>query len=179
MMRELDVAEFMEALRDLDGKLEGSRIEIRAVGGFALAWRKVRKGGLTADIDTLTDDYPTSVQSAIESVGERWGLGPWWINNDVAAGDARFVNEAMGLRWEKVDAGFTSIDLYVADLESLLALKMAALEDSALSGRARDLEDAVRVALALGYDKEGFRRKFAFLQEDQPNAYRMMMRAIW
>lgn len=58
MIRELDVAQFMDVLRALDRKLGKTRIEIRAVGGFALAWRKVREKGLTADIDTITDDYP-------------------------------------------------------------------------------------------------------------------------
>ena len=178
-MRELDVDEFTGVLRELDGAIDGQRIEIRAVGGFALAWRHVRESGLTADIDTLTDDYPENVQATIEEIGKKRGLGPWWLNNDAAAGDARFVDEVMDLKWEKVDAGLANIDLYVADLESLLNLKIAALEDSVLSGRARDLEDAVKIALALGYDKEGFRRRFAYLQEDQPNAYRMMMRAIW
>ena len=179
MIRDLNVSEFLEALHELDRELGPQKIEIRAVGGFALAWRKVREKGLTADIDTLTDDYPAGVQSTIEAVGAKLGLGPWWLNNDAAAGDARFLNDALGLKWEKVDAGFENIDLYVADLESLLSLKMAALEDSALSGRAHDLEDAVRIALAIGYDKDSFRRKFSCLQEEQPNAYRMMMHAIW
>lgn len=85
----------------------------------------------------------------------------------------------MGLKWEKVNTGFENINLYVADLESLFALKIAALEDSALSGRARDLEDTVRILRALGFDKERFRKKFAYLQEDQPYAYRMLMQAIW
>ena len=179
MIRELDVSEFMEVLHELDSRLDGERVVIRAVDGFALAWRKVREKGLTADIDTLTDDYSAHVQSIVEEVGLARGLEPWWLNNDAAAGDARFLIDLMGLKWEKVDAGFLNIDLYVADLESLLALKIEALEDSAISGRVRDLEDAVKVALALGYDKEGFRKRYAYLQEERPHAYRMMMRAIW
>lgn len=179
MIRELDVAQFMDVLRALDRKLGKTRIEIRAVGGFALAWRKVREEGLTADIDTITDDYPANVQAAIVETGAEWNLEPWWLNNDASAGDASFLNESMGLKWEKVNTGFENIGLYVADLESLFALKIAALEDSALSGRARDLEDTVRILRALGFDKESFRKKFAYLQEDQPYAYRMLMRAIW
>lgn len=178
MIRELNVDELLDVLHELDEKLP-EPIVIRAVGGFALAWHDIRKEGLTADVDTLTDDYPERINRVIAEVGRKHNLDPWWLNNDAAADDAEFLIESMGLRWEKADCGFKSITLYVADLESLLKLKLSAVEDSALSGRARDLDDTVRLLRALGYERTSFRRKFAYLQEDMPNAYRMISQAIW
>ena len=178
MIRELDIGELISALKALDQVLP-EPIVIRAVGGFALAWHGVREKGLTADIDTITDDYPDNVQNAIAAVGARYDLGPWWLNNDAAADDADFLIEAMDLQWESIDCNFEKIELYVADLESLLKLKLSAVEDSALSGRARDLDDTIRVLTTLGFGKDSFKRKYRYFQEDMPNAYRLITQAIW
>ena len=155
MIKKLDLNQLMAALHDLDGELDGKTIIVRAVGGFALAWHNVRADGLTADIDSLTDDYPADVREAIAEVGERRGLDKWWLNNDVSADDAQWIIDSYGLSWELVDDGFKSIVLYVADLESLLALKLAACEDGALSGRTHDLDDTIKLLIALGLTKEG------------------------
>lgn len=178
MIRELDVDEFTAMLKSLDSILQ-TDIEIRAVGGFALAWHEVRTRGLTADIDTITDDYPKEVSDAIAKVAADNDLDPWWINNDAAADDAEFLIESLGLTWESVDLDLKHISLYVADLDSLLTLKLAAVEDSALSGRTRDLDDTIRILKALGYTKESFKEKFAYLIEDKPNAFRMITGAVW
>ncbi len=178
MIRELSVSELLEALHRLDSLLD-AHIEVRAVGGFALAWRHVREYGLTADIDTITNDYPKPVMRMIERVGEQFGLGKWWLNNDAAADDAEFLIESMDLRWELVDCGFDHIDLYICELESLLKLKLAALEDSALSGRVRDLDDAVATLVKMGTTKDRFRDEYSYLQYDQPYAYSMVMKAVW
>lgn len=178
MIRELSVPELIEALHRLDSLLD-VHIEVRAVDGFALAWRHVREHGLTADIDTITDDYPKSVMRAIERVGEQLGLGRWWLNNDAAADDAEFLIESMDLRWELVDCGFERIDLYICELESLLRLKLAALEDSQLSGRVHDLDDAVATLVKMGVTKDRFRNEYSYLQYDRPYAYGMILKAVW
>lgn len=177
-MRELSVPELLGALHRLDSLLDVC-IEVRAVDGFALAWRHVRECGLTADIDTITDDYPESVTHAVERVGKQLGLGKWWLNNDAAADDAEFLIESMDLRWEFVSCGFEHIDLYICELESLLKLKLAALEDSALSGRVRDLDDAIAALVKMGVTKERFRSEYSYLQYDQPYAYSMILKAVW
>ena len=69
--------------------------------------------------------------------------------------------------------------LYVADLESLLALKLAACEDGALSGRTHDLDDTIKLLIALGLTKERFKREYSYMQEEQPNAFRMICNAMW
>lgn len=178
MIRELNLDELLEVLHELDERLPET-IVIRAVDGFALAWHDIREEGLTAGVDTLTDDYPERINRVIAEVGRKHDLDPWWLNNDAAADDAEFLIESMGLGWEETDCGFRNITLYVADLESLLKLKLSAVEDSALSGRARDLDDTVRLLRALSLNRATFRKKYAYLQEDLPNAYRMISQAIW
>lgn len=178
MIRELDLNELLSVLQDLDRELN-ERITVRAVGGFALAWHGVREKGLTADIDTLTDDYPESVTEAIKHVGAQHGLESWWLNNDAAAGDAEFLVESMGLSWERADCDLKMIDLEVADLESLLKLKLSAVEDSKLSGRGRDLDDAIHLLILLGYDKTSFRKSFSYLREDMPHAFTLVSGTVW
>lgn len=178
MIKELNIHELLGLLKELDEEIE-EPIIIRAVGGFALAWRGVRTEGLTADIDSITDDYPPVVSEAIAAVGKRHCLDQWWLNNDAAADDADFLIESMGLKWELVDAGLKNIELCIADLDSLLNLKLSAVEDSTFSGRTRDLDDAIRLLKTLGFDKASFKKKYAYLREDMPHAYSLISRAIW
>ena len=179
MIKKLDLNQLMAALHELDGELDGKTVIVRAVGGFALAWHNVRSDGLTADVDSLTDDYSPDVQKAIAKVGERRGLDKWWLNNDVAADDAQWIIDSYGLSWELVDDGFSKIVLYVADLESLLTLKLVACEDGALSGRTHDLDDTIKLLIALDFTKEKFKRECSYMREEQPNAFRMICNAMW
>lgn len=178
MIRELNTDELLSLIKELDEEID-EPIVIRAVGGFALAWRGVRTEGLTADIDSVTDDYSPSVSAAIAAVGERHGLDQWWLNNDAAADDADFLIESMGLKWETVEIGLKNITLCIADNDSLLMLKLSAIEDSALSGRTRDLDDAIRLLKTAGFDKPTFKKKFAYLCEELPYAFELIVRAVW
>lgn len=178
MNRELNVDELIQLLGELD-KAIATPITVRAVGGFALAWHGVRANGLTADIDSITDDYPAEVASAIEKIGTKHGLSSWWLNNDAAADEADFLIESMGLEWEPVECGLEHISLFVGNLESLLKLKLSAVEDSVLSGRTRDLDDTIGILKALGFTKLEFKRKYSYLQDDMPHAYALVSRAIW
>lgn len=57
-------------------------IEIRAIGGFAMLYNKLRSGGYTMDVDTATKDMTKEVQMLIREVAEEKGLDEDWINND-------------------------------------------------------------------------------------------------
>ena len=159
MIKKLDLNQLMAALHELDGELDGKTVIVRAVGGFALAWHNVRSDGLTADVDSLTDDYSPDVQKAIAK--------------------AQWIIDSYGLSWELVDDGFSNIVLYVADLESLLTLKLVACEDGALSGRTHDLDDTIKLLIALDFTKEKFKRECSYMREEQPNAFRMICNAMW
>ena len=85
----------------------------------------------------------------------------------------------MGLKWETIEIGFKNITLCIADNDSLLMLKLSAIEDSALSGRTRDLDDAIRLLKTAGFDKPTFKKKFAYLREELPYAFELIVRAVW
>lgn len=178
MIKEMNTDELLDLVKELDHEID-EPIVIRAVGGFALAWWGVRTEGLTADIDSITDDYSPHVRAAIAAVGKKHGLDQWWLNNDAAADDADFLIESMDLKWELGDVGFKNITLYIADLGSLLKLKLSAVEDSALSGRTRDLDDTIRLLVMLDFDKPTFKKRYSHLREDMPHAFELITRAIW
>lgn len=178
MIKEMNTDELLELVKELDCEID-EPIVIRAVGGFALAWWGVRTEGLTADIDSITDDYSPRVRAAIAAVGNKHGLDQWWLNNDAAADDADFLIESMDLKWELVDVELENITLCIADLGSLLKLKLSAVEDSALSGRTRDLDDTIRLLVMLGFDKPMFKKKHSHLREDMPHAFELITRTIW
>ena len=53
---ECSLDDFKNALDSLDKKLisKGMVIELRAIGGFAMLYNKLREGGYTMDVDTAT-----------------------------------------------------------------------------------------------------------------------------
>ena len=76
--------EYNVALKSLNKKLEsiGLSIEIRAVGGYAMLYNKLRSGGYTIDVDTVTEDYSEEVNKLISEVSDEEDLEDDWINND-------------------------------------------------------------------------------------------------
>ena len=81
---ECTLDDFKDALKALNEKLKAHHItiEIRAIGGFAMLYNKLRSGGYTMDVDTATKDMTEEVQSLIREVAEEKGLDEDWINND-------------------------------------------------------------------------------------------------
>jgi len=145
--------ELLAALRELDARLvsAGLEIEIRAIGGFALLVHGVRAGAraYTADIDTVTADYPPQVVAMVAEVGADLGLDPDWLNNyNVMDGDAEHVELLIGAEWEPMalaGAPLRAIALSVASVATLTRAKRMAVEDAAMSGRAQDAPDLVEL----------------------------------
>ena len=141
---------FEDALRSLNEKLAAEKliIEIRAVGGYALLFNKLRNDGYTVDVDTLTADYPVRVKELIREVAVEKGLEEDWINND-----AYSLHETMGIyneiEWLE-DRSFSNIKLYVADLNSLLKLKARAIHYGGLVPRVTDKTDLLDILSAIG-----------------------------
>lgn len=149
--------ELLEALRELDLELgsRGLSIEIRAMGGFALLVHGIRKGhrAYTADIDTVTPNYPAQVQSLIAKVGARLGLDPDWLNNYNVMDDAEHVEMLIQAEWEPMvlaGAPLRAIKLSVASMATLTRAKRLAAEDAQLSGRAQDAPDLVELVARQG-----------------------------
>lgn len=56
----------------LNAKLKAHHItiEIRAIGGFAMLYNKLRSGGYTMDVDTATRDMTEEVHALIREVAD-------------------------------------------------------------------------------------------------------------
>lgn len=76
---------FEKVLFSLDSKLSGvinKKLEIRAIGGFAMMYHGIRNNGYTIDIDSLTYKFDLIVSKLIEEVGEELGLEDDCLNTD-------------------------------------------------------------------------------------------------
>jgi len=179
---------FRQSLKVLDEKLEGEKIEIRAIGGFALLFHKVRQTGSTRDIDSVTRDYSPRVQKLIKEVAEEASetlqVEEGWLNNDnVFDNDIESIEAMLEPFWEKVEWGFSNITLYVADIETLFRAKLLASEDDNLTGRTQDLPDLVDI-----FFKEGKRtlgdcvdyctKLDISLEKDYPRVYSRLVRVL-
>jgi len=135
--------------------LEKERIEICAIGGFALLYRDIRQDRYTRDIDTVTRNYSKRVNDLIKAVSfdlaNQIILEENWLNNDnVFEDDVLSVERLISAFWEKSDWKFQNIDLYVADIETLFRSKLIAAEDDNLTGRKQDMPDLMAILNKMG-----------------------------
>lgn len=177
-LKTLDI--LIDALRALDDLLvsEGQPpIEIRAIGGFALAFRNIRQDGLTRDIDTITPDYPASHVKLISRVADSLGLEDDWLNNDAVATvdgltsrDAVMRHDAMlDAHYEEAPFDFKKIDLQVADLGTLMRSKLYAVDAISLGARgAKDAQDLEAILHKMGFgDIDSAIRSMAWLGDPE------------
>jgi hypothetical protein len=153
------------ALASLDRELtaRGVRIEIKAIGGYALLKYGIRPASraFTVDIDSVTRDYSRIVTEAIEKVAAEQNLAPNWLNNDNVLDDPEIVEEMIGARWIPQNAGYESIDFSTADVPTLTRSKIIAAADAEFSGRDNDVQDLFALAQAQGLKNlEQFRAKY-------------------
>lgn len=147
---ECSLVDFEEALTLLNEKLcaHNLTIEIRAIGGFAMLYNKLRSGGYTMDVDTATKDMSEEVQVLIHEVAEEKGLDEDWINND--SFKLTEVTEIIGkLEWI-TDDSYSNIRLYIAKIQSLLLLKVRAIHYAGLVPRITDQTDVLDILAFLG-----------------------------
>ncbi|MCR4814843.1 MAG: hypothetical protein K5879_08480 [Lachnospiraceae bacterium] len=147
---ECTLDDFKDALEALNDKLKNHHItiEIRAIGGFAMLYNKLRSGGYTMDVDTATRDMTEEVQELIREVAEEKGLDEDWINNDSYG--LPEVTEIIGkLEWI-TDNSYSNIMLYIAKIESLLLLKVRAVHFAGLVPRITDQTDVLDILAFLG-----------------------------
>lgn len=147
---ECSLDDFEDAFEALNEKLKTHHItiEIRAIGGFAMLYNKLRSGGYTMDVDTATKDMPEEVQELIREVAEEKGLDEDWINND--SYKLAEVTDIIGkLEWH-TDNSYSNIMLYIAKLQSLLLLKVRAIHFAGLVPRITDQTDVLDILAFLG-----------------------------
>ncbi|MBR1421975.1 MAG: hypothetical protein IJ571_00840 [Ruminococcus sp.] len=147
---ECSLDDFKNALEALDEKLraKGIIIEIRAIGGFAMLYNKLREGGYTMDVDTATKDMSDDIMGLIREVADEKGLDEDWINND--SYKLTEVTEIIDkLEWQ-ADDSYTNIKLYVARIPSLLLLKVRAIHYAGLVPRITDQTDLLDILGFMG-----------------------------
>ena len=142
---ECTLDDFKNALEALNEKLKVHHItiEIKAIGGFAMLYNKLRSGGYTMDLDTATKDMTEEVQSLIREVAGENGLDEDWINND--SYDLPEVMDIIDkLEWI-TDNSYSNIMLYIANIQSLLLLKVRAVHFAGLVPRITDQTDVLDI----------------------------------
>jgi hypothetical protein len=142
---ECTLDDFRDALEALNEKLKAQNItiEIRAIGGFAMLYNKLRSGGYTMDVDTATKDMTEEVQAFIREVAEEKGLDEDWINND-SYGLSEVTDIIDKLEWI-TDNSYSNIMLYIAKIQSLLLLKVRAVHYAGLVPRITDQTDVLDI----------------------------------
>ena len=147
---ECSLNDFQAALSSLNEKLKvcGLTIEIRAIGGFAMLYNKLRKGGYTMDVDTATKDISDVVMELVHEVADEMGLDDDWINNE-SYRLSEVVDIVNDIEW-LIDKSYSNIDLYVANITSLLLLKVRAIHFAGLVPRITDRTDLLDILSFLG-----------------------------
>jgi hypothetical protein len=188
MKLEITKDEYITALLYLDMLLKdiGEHMSIKAIGGFALLWHSVRGTGYTADIDSLTADFKPEVIACIEEAARVMDLPEDWVNNyNVLENDVESIEIMLDPFWERASIGAENIQLWIADLETLLRSKLMAAEDSELTGRAQDFPDLMDIFSKIGcfslracqdYTEENL---FINLPMEYPNVVKMLGQATF
>jgi len=123
MSREDIIRALSELVRFL--KVSNSRVEIRIVGGAALALRYLERQA-TRDIDSLAfkTDENEAVVAAIQAVAEKLSLPPDWLNTEVTKVDA-FPTMGKDVEWETI-FNESGVQILIPVAEVLLVMKLKA-----------------------------------------------------
>lgn len=123
-----------KALVELNAEMERMNIKhisLDIVGGFALMARGIRKDmAAITDIDYVGASFPKELTPVIEKIGDKYGLGHDWVNNDLvmdglsvdefsySTGDLHFDNAV----------NMSSLSINFLREEDLLRLKILSLD---------------------------------------------------
>ena len=129
------ICKLLEALDTLDNKLALAgygKVEIRIVGDFALIIHGIRDTGFTQDIDSMTRDFDPFVKQLIAETGLELGLKLGWLNADMVLDDPGVIELIIGETLFEDYGDYQALDVKVADLSTLLKLKIVAAGDTIL-----------------------------------------------
>lgn len=113
-----------------------------------MLYNKLRSGGYTMDVDTATNDISEEVQELIREVADEKGLDEDWINND-SYGLPEVTDIIGRLEWI-TNNSYSNIMPYIAEIESLLLLKVRAVHFAGLVPRITDQTDVLDILAFLG-----------------------------
>ena len=113
-----------------------------------MLYNNLRSGGYIMDVDTATKDMTEEVQELIREVAEEKELDEDWINNDSYI--LPEVTDIIGkLEWI-TDNSYSNIMLYIANIQSLLLLKVRAVHFAGSVPRITDQTDVLDILAFLG-----------------------------
>jgi len=169
------------ALERLDEKLaetDCDPIEIRIVGGFAMILHGIRETGFTQDIDSMTRDFEPHVKQLIAKTGKELGLKLGWLNADMVLDDPEIIEMIIGETSFYDYGDYQVLDVKVADLVTLLKLKIVAAGDMLLVQDDIEYErhavDLVALLKVLNIDSVDKLLKTAPLAEEYPELTRVI-----
>jgi len=142
----------LKALEILDTRLVTSGcspVEIRIVGGFALILHGIRETGFTQDIASMTRDFEPQVKQLIAEIGKELGLKLGWLNADMVLDDPEIIEMIIGETHFDQFGDYQALDVKVADLTTLLKLKIVAAGDTILAHDSIEYERHARDLVAL------------------------------
>ena len=126
---------FLRPLEVLDNKLASAGcdpVDIRIVGGFALILHDIRETGFTEDIDSMTKDFEPHVRQMIAQIGKDMGLKLGWLNADMVLDDPEIISMIIGETHFDDYGEYQVLNVQVADMPTLLKLKIVAAGDTIL-----------------------------------------------
>ena len=179
MLHQCTINDFEKALSILDKKLtrENLRIEIKAIGGFAMMYYGIRVNGYTMDIDTLTNEYSSKVLELIHEVGKEAAIDRDWLNNDCAGLEGFMSILGNEIKWLPSKYEFQMIDLCVADIKGLIRSKAKAIHDGGLVPRSTDKKDILDALAYVGIgniEELNANQEYSFISEEYQRCYEFL-----
>ena len=131
-VNKLRVEDFLDNIKKLNASIKSLIVagelpsdymfEIRCIGGFAMAYYKLRDGGMTEDMDSLVE-IDDKVKDAIKAIARKEELPLDWINDTML----NFYTDASMFEWVEVPwflGRDSKIKIYVCSKEELLRNKI-------------------------------------------------------
>lgn len=145
----ITLEDFDRALRSLNSKLQANNlhITIKSIGGYAMLVHGLRNdngnAGYTEDIDSATRRFKQKVYDLITEVAHELDLVEDWLNNEPMK--MLEVKEVIDQIYWELNRKYSNITLYVANIESLILLKVRAIEGGGCVPRKTDKNDLIKL----------------------------------
>ena len=181
-MTEMESKELLlKALAALDSELVsiGSELlEIRIVGGFAMILHNIRETGFTQDIDSMTRDFEPHIKQLIAKIGKQMGIKLGWLNADMVLDDPEIISLIIGETNFDDYGDYQVLSVKVADLPTLLKLKIVAAGDTILVRddieHERHARDLMALLKALDINSIDTLMEIAPVSEEYPELLRVL-----
>ena len=179
-MKKCNLEDFVHALQVLDEKLGavGQKIEIRAIGGFAMMYYGFRDNGYTIDIDSLTESFSDDVRYLISETAVELNIDEDWLNTDCSTLEGFLGDLSEKIKWITSSYKFDNIELKVADITGLIRSKSKAIQDGGLVPRSTDKKDLLAGLSKIGInniDQLNASEEYSFIRDEYARCYDFLL----